>query len=258
MKRTFYIISRICFVLVLPVIAGFFAFGPKLHLSTQPKSAGNDIIKTTENKQLFGFLTQLFSEPELLQENKNAYAQDNDYNNKVVSDEASLTDILDSINPLSGLGNLFKNDPAENIIVPEISGVPTQEPAISLYNYFLTSSAMGFEPGDVQMAVALAANGEFDNLNKIISGYEGSLDAFSQLEPPALAIPVHEQTIALVERHIVFLKKVRSSASGKTADIWNSSERDSIMTESRRIIAEIRSLEEDYGFHLPDDVLPAN
>ena len=261
------LLLKLGFVLFMPVIAGFFAFGSlnglktnNLNLSTQLKNSRGDIIKTSDNKEFYSkpgqafldFLTSVLGDP-----NPQKASSKNPENNSAETVNMPLGSVLSSLSPLGGLGEFFKNDPAQNVIVPEITAqAPTEEPAKSLYNYFVASSALGFEGGDIQLAIAMAANGEVDNLNKIISGYEGSLDAFGQLTAPPLAIAVHEQSLALTERYIIFLKNVRLGKDGSVEKTWNSEERDQIISESQKIIGQIKNLEGQYNFILPEEVLP--
>ncbi len=251
---------KIGFIVFMPVIAGFFAFGNFFDLSTQPKNSSGDIIKASDNKAFYdkpgqailGFLTSVLgsSNPEVVPPEKPE-------NNTSENSAIPFGSVLNSFDPLGNLGTFLKNDPVQNNIVSEIAGeAPAEEPAKSLYNYFVTSSGLGFEGGDIQLAIALAANGETDNLNKIIAGYEGSLDGFRHLEAPPLAIAIHEQSLALLERYIIFLKNVRRGQAGSVEKTWNSEERNEIITESQKIIVEIKKLETQYNFFLPEDVLP--
>ncbi|KKR78640.1 MAG: hypothetical protein UU22_C0017G0011 [Parcubacteria group bacterium GW2011_GWA2_40_8] len=262
-KSKKYIIFKLALVLAMPLAAGFFTFTilypknmPDSNLSTKTKNEGDGIIKPQENKGFLNFLISSFGQDKVSQ---NTAVDSNKYATKQQDDSLLPFDsILKSINPLNGLGRSLNEKRTETEVIDMFADAPEKEPAKSLYQYFIASSAVGFEEEDIYSAVQNTVNGNNENLEKVIAGYEGKLNVFGQLEPPALAIAVHEQSKALIENYIILLQKMTATDPAEAKKIWLSEERQDINTEANKIITAIQELEQQYNFRLPSDVLPTN
>lgn len=265
-KSKKYIIFKLALVLAMPLAAGFFTFNvlyPKTtansNLSTKTKNESGGIIKPQENKGFLSFLASSFG-------SKNGAPNTTGNPQEPDNTDVSLLNLGAVLNSLSNGQKTEKAFPdslndqiasgqqinSNNSASPE----SLKEPALSLYRYFITSSAIGFEQEDISSAVLLATKGNSENLKTTIAGYEGRLDAFRQLTPPALAIAVHEQSASLIENYIFLLKKMADANGEEAKKIWLSEERQNINTEANKIIVEIEELEQRYNFRLPSDVLP--
>lgn len=250
-------------MLAMPLATGFFTFGvpdikntPDGNLSTKTKNESDGIIKPQENKGFLNFLFSSFGQDSVPQNTllDSATYTAEQQDNSVLSFDS----ILKSINPLGRLGQSINENHTETTVTDMLADTPEQEPAKSLYSYFVASSAVGFDQEDIYLAVQNAVNGKNENLEKVIAEYEGKLNAFEQLEPPSLAIAVHEQSKALIENYIFLLKKMTESDSAEAKKIWLSEERQNINIEANKIISAIQELEQQYNFRLPEEVLPTN
>src|SRR3989338_6194927 len=244
---------KLLLVITIPLLAGFFAFGnsfPISHLSTSAKNPSGVIMKPKGGLSISSFLTSVFDAP-----NQNATHPQNTIPGTYRPFMAGLLDALNKSDDaiLNGTAQTGDQEPQTQ------SPIPKTEPARSLYEYFVASSAIDFggnNPDTIKIALALAAKGQKEALNEVISEYERQLQALRAITPPSQAAAVHEHSLALIKQYILFLKNIAGSNSEDVLNLWNSGEHSKIAVESEGIIAEIKNIENTYNFYLPPDVLP--
>ncbi len=242
-------VPLLIFALSIPLIAGFFAWQKKSfdfkHLSTQQASESGAIMKAEQGIPLFGFLTKSFG-----------------------AQSSSTTDAQNSALHYESLYSTIKNlergtfttspadDPGQND--PQQAEEPTEEPARSVYRYFVASSAVGFGDNTESLASALsrAAQGNSAPLTTLIAGLSEQLSVLRALPTPPEVGSIHERSNLLLSEYINFLKRIAESSAQNVTLLWESQEHARLIREASSILQAIRNIETTYEFTLPDDVLP--